>query len=108
MTLRQGRFDLQWVLEIIDFQLHRPHLDAMSRTPDIAFEVWAPDAARKGWQIVVDRHVLGTLKSQLDAIEYAKAAAKEAAEEASLHTIVVRCRPGGERLRIAVFGDPEA
>jgi hypothetical protein len=79
----------------------------MSRDPDISFEVWAPDAARKGWQIVVDRHVLGTLKSQLDAIEYAKAAAKEAAEEASLHTIVVRCRPGGERQRIAVFGDPE-
>ena len=79
----------------------------MSRDPDISFEVWAPDAARKGWQIVVDRHVLGTLKSQLDAIEYAKAAAKEAAEEASLHTIVVHCRPGGERRRIAVFGDPE-
>jgi hypothetical protein len=79
----------------------------MSRDPDISFEVWAPDAARKGWQIVVDRHVLGTLKSQIDAIEYAKAAAKEAAEEASLHTIVVRCRPGGERQRIAAFGDPE-
>ena len=78
----------------------------MSTNPDIAFEVWPPDAARKGWQIIVDRHVLGTLKSQLDAIEYARAAAKEAAEEGSLHTIVVRCRPGGERQRIAAFGDP--
>jgi len=94
-------------LEIIDFPTHRPNLSGMSRNPDIAFEVWAPDAARKGWQIVVDRHVLGTLKSQLDAIEYAKAAAREAAEEASLHTIVVRCRPDGERFRIAAFGDPE-
>jgi len=78
----------------------------MSGNPDIAFEVWAPDASRAGWQIIVDRHVLGTLRSQIDAIEYAKAAAREAAEEASLYTIVVRCRPGGERLRIAVFGDP--
>ena len=78
----------------------------MSREPDISFEVWPPDSARKGWQIIVDRHVLGTLKSQLDAIEYAKAAAKEAADEASLHTIVVRCQPGGERRRIAAFGDP--
>jgi hypothetical protein len=94
-------------LEIIDFPTHRPNLSGMNSNPDIAFEVWAPDAARKGWQIIVDRHVLGTLKSQLDAIEYAKAAAREAAEEASLHTIVVRCRPDGERLRIAVFGDPE-
>lgn len=93
--------------EIIDFWRIRPNVRHMSRNPDIAFEVWAPDAARKGWQIVVDRHVLGTLKSQLDAIEYAKAAAKEAAEEASLHTIVVSCRPGGARRRIAVFGDPE-
>jgi hypothetical protein len=78
----------------------------MSGNPDIAFEVWAPDASRDGWQIIVDRHVLGTLRSQIDAIEYAKTAAKEAAEEASLYTIVVRCRPGGERQRIAVFGDP--
>ena len=93
--------------EIIDFWRVSPNLRRMSRNPDIAFEVWAPDAARKGWQIIVDRHVLGTLKSQLDAIEYAKAAAREAAEEASLHTIVVRCGPKGERQRIAVFGDPE-
>jgi hypothetical protein len=87
--------------------MHRPNFADMSRNPDIAFEVWPPDAARKGWQIIVDRHVLGTLKSQLDAIEYAKAAAREAAEEASLHTIVFRCRPGVAPLRIAVFGDPE-
>ena len=96
------------MLEMIDFLMHRPNFGDMSRAPDIAFEVWPPDAARKGWQIIVDRHVLGTLKSQLDAIEYSKAAAREAAEEASLHTIVFRCRPGGEPLRIAVFGDPEA
>ncbi len=80
----------------------------MSGNPDIAFEVWAPDASR--CRVANHCHdtanVLGTLRSQIDAIEYAKAAAKEAAEEASLYTIVVRCRPGGERLRIAVFGDP--
>jgi len=80
----------------------------MNTSPDIAFEIWGPDTVRKGWQIVVDRHVLGTLKSQLDAIEYAKTAAKEAAEEANLHTVVIRCRPGGERRRIAAFGDPGA
>ena len=85
----------------------RPNIVAMSDSPDIAFEIWAPDKAREGWQIIVDRQVLGTLKSQLDAIEYAKAAAKEASEEASLHTVVVRCRPGGERFRIAAFGRPE-
>ena len=94
--------------EILDFPGPRPNLPRMSRVPDISFEVWPPDATRKGWQIIVDRHVLGTLKSQLDAIEYAKTAAREAAEEASLHTIVFRCRPDGERLRIAVFGDPGA
>jgi hypothetical protein len=80
----------------------------MSRSPDIAFEIWPPDAARAEWQIIVDRHVLGTHRSQLDAIEYAKTAAKEAAEEANLHTIVVRCKPGGKPLRIAAFGDPAA
>ena len=99
---------MEWVSEIIDLSRHNPNVGTMSEKPDIAFEVWAPDAAHKGWQIVVDRHVLGTLRSQLDAIEYAKAAAKEAAEEANLHTIVFRCKPGGERLRIAVFGDPGA
>lgn len=104
----QARNHVELALELIDLSGLQPNVGNMSNKPDIAFEVWAPDAARKGWQIVVDRHVLGTLKSQLDAIEYAKAAAKEAAEEASLHTIVVRCRPGGERRRIAVFGDPEA
>lgn len=80
----------------------------MKTTPDIAFEIWEPAAGRKEWQIVVDRHVLGTHRSQIDAIEYAKSVAREAAEEANLHTIVVRCKPDGQRQRIANFGDPEA
>ena len=76
----------------------------MKTTPDIAFEIWAPDAERKEWQIMVDRHVLGRHRSQIDAIEYAKSVAREAAEEANLHTIVFRCGPHGKRQRIAVFG----
>ena len=76
----------------------------MKVIPDIAFEIWPPDAGHKDWQIVVDRHVLGSHRSQIDAIEYAKSVAREAAEEANLHTIVVRCKPGGKRQRIAAFG----
>lgn len=76
-------------------------------TPDIAFEIWPPQAGRKDWQIVVDRHVLGSHRSQIDAIEYAKSVAREAAEEANLHTVVFHCKPDGKRQRIATFGDPE-
>lgn len=92
-------------LPAIDQAARNPILAGMTATPDIAFEIWAPDAGREEWQIVVDRHVLCSHRSQLDAIEYAKSAAKEAAEEANLHTIVVQCKPGGKRQRIAVFGD---
>ncbi len=77
----------------------------MKVTPDIAFEIWAPAEGRKEWQIVVDRHVLCSHRSQLDAIEYAKSAAREAAEEANLHTVVISCKADGKRQRIAAFGE---
>lgn len=80
--------------------------NAATAAPDIAFEIWPPQGVRKDWQIVVDRNVLGSHRSQIDAIEYAKSVAREAAEEANLHTVVFRCRPDGKRQRIAAFGDP--
>jgi hypothetical protein len=80
----------------------------MKTTPDIAFEIWAPDEVHKDWQIVVDRNVLGSHRTQIDAIEYAKSVARDAAREANLHTIVVRCKPGGKRQRIAAFGGFDA
>ena len=78
----------------------------MSNKPDIAFEIWPPDPQRKEWQIIVDRHVLGKYRSQLDAIEYAKAVAREAWEESDLRTVVFSCRANGRRRRIAAFGNP--
>lgn len=74
-------------------------------TPDIAFEIWAPEAGQKSWQIVVDRQIVGHYRSQVDAVEYAKSVAREAWEEANLRTIVVRCKPDGQRLRLAAYGD---
>jgi hypothetical protein len=92
----------------IDSARIRPYIQAMTNKPDIAFEIWDPEPTRKEWQITVDRHVLGKYRTQLDAIEYAKTAAREAWAEADLHTVVVRCKADGKRVRIATFGDPDA